>query len=65
MLHTCTFLTETKIRLKELSVVTEDLSAFDNVDFVPIRRISVLSLFNLRKFEVKLDFTEDKQLLGD
>ena len=40
-------------------------SALDNVDWVPIRRISVLSLFNFRKFEVNQDLISDKQAVRE
>lgn len=43
----------------------EKLSTLDNVDFVPMRRISVLSLFNFRKLEVNQDFISDKQLVRE
>ena len=36
----------------ELSTGREKLSTLDRVDLVPTRRISVLSLLSLRKFEV-------------
>ena len=42
-------------------------STLDNrlVDWIPIRRISVLSLFNFRKFEVNQDLISDKQAVRE
>ena len=50
---------------EELSIEREKLSALDNVDLVPMRRISVLSLFNFKKFEVNQDFISDRQLVRE
>jgi len=41
---------------EELSIVREKVSVLDKVDLLPMRRISVLSLFNLRKLFVNQDF---------
>ena len=46
-------------------MVRERLSVLDRVDLVPMRRISVLSLFNLRKFAVNQDLISDKQLVRE
>lgn len=43
----------------------EKPSASDNVDFVPIRRISALSLFNFRKFKVNQHFIQDIKLMRE
>ena len=43
----------------------EKLSTLDSVDWVPIRRISVLSLFNFRKFEVNQDLISDMQVVRE
>lgn len=40
------------------------LSTLDSADLVPMRRISGLSLFNFRKFEMNQDFISDKQRKG-
>lgn len=40
-------------------------STLDSVDWVPIKRISVLSLFNFRKFEVNQDLISDKQAVRE
>lgn len=45
----------------ELSIVREKLLDLDRVDLVPTRRSSVLSLFNLRKFEVNQDLISERQ----
>ena len=37
----------------------------DSVDLVPTRRISVLSLFNLRKLEVNQDLISVKQVMRE
>ena len=50
---------------EELSIEREKLSALDSVDLVPMRRISVLSLFNFKKFEVNQDFISDRQLVRE
>ena len=42
-------------------MVRENLSGFEKVDLVPIRRNSVLSLFCLRKLEENHDFITVKQ----
>ena len=39
----------------------EKVSIFESVDLVPIKSISDLSLFNLRKFEVNQYFISDRQ----
>lgn len=49
----------------ELSNEREKLSALDKVDFVPTKRISVLSLFSLRKLEVNQDFISVKQEINE
>ncbi len=41
---------------EELSIVREKLLVLDRVDLVPMRRTSVLLLFNLRKFRVNQVF---------
>ena len=43
----------------------EKLSTLDSVDWVPIRRISVLSLFNFRRFEVNQDLISNKQAVRE
>ena len=45
----------------ELSIVREKLSVLDRVDLVPMRRTSVLLLFNLRKFWVNQVFISEMQ----
>ena len=45
----------------ELSTVRDKLSVLDKVDLVPMRRISVLLLFNCRKFWVNQFFISDMQ----
>lgn len=35
----------------------------DNLHFVPMRRISVLSLSSFKKFEVNQEFNSDEQVL--
>ena len=40
-------------------------STLDSVDWVLIRRISVLSLFNFKKFEVNQDLISDKQAVRE
>ena len=49
----------------ELSMVTEKLSVLDSVDLEPMRRISVLSMFNLRKLEENQDFMSVRQSARD
>lgn len=39
----------------------ENRSTLERVDFVPMRRISVLSHLSFRKFEVNQDLMTDKQ----
>ena len=46
-------------------MVTEKLSVLDSVDLEPMRRISVLSLFNLRKLEENQDFMSVRQSARD
>ena len=50
---------------EELSIVSGKLLVLDRVDFVPMRRTSVLLLFNLRKFWVNQAFISDKQLVRE
>ena len=50
---------------EELSIWREKLSILESVDLVPTRRISVLSLFNLRKFEVNQVFISVRQLVRE
>lgn len=40
-------------------------SVLDSVDLVPIRRISVLSLFNFRKLEVNQDLISERQVMRE
>ena len=49
----------------ELPMVTEKLSVLDSVNLEPIRRISVLSVFNLRKLEDNQDFMSVRQSARD
>ena len=46
---------------EELSIVREKLLVLDKVDLVPMRRTSVLLLFNLRKFWVNQVFISEMQ----
>lgn len=46
---------------EELSILREKLSVLDKVDLVPIRRTSVLLLFNLRKFWENQVFISEMQ----
>ena len=49
----------------KLSMVIEKLLVFDSVDFVPMSRISVLLLFNLRKLRVNQFFISVMQLVRE
>ena len=51
--------------MEELSMGMEKLWSLFSVDFVPIKRNSVLLQFNLRKFEVNQDFISRRQLVRD
>lgn len=42
--------------MEELSTVIEKLLVLDNMDFLPMRITSVLSLLSLRKLRVNQDF---------
>jgi len=46
---------------EELSIVREKVSVLDKVDLLPMRRISVLSLFNLRKLFINQVFISEIQ----
>ena len=50
---------------EELSIVREKLLVLDRVDLVPMRRTSVLLLFNLRKFRVNQVFISVMQSVRD
>lgn len=52
-------LTCAEAKTEELSVVREKLSTLERVDLVLMRRTSVLSLFNFRKFKEKQDLFVD------
>ena len=43
----------------------EKLSVLDNIDLVPTRRTSVLSLLSLRKFDVNQDLISVMQLMRE
>lgn len=49
----------------ELSIEREKLSTLDRMDLEPTRRISVLSLFSLRKFEVNQVCNSERQSIRE
>ena len=51
--------------MEELSMEKETLWSLFNVDFVPIKRSSVLLQFNSRKFELNQAFISRRQLVRD